>query len=55
MKKYALVILAGLFAVGTVTAAAVNADKGKKKKATHSCCEKMGADCKKDMKSCSKS
>jgi hypothetical protein len=53
MKKYMLILLAGVFAVGTVTATAINADKGKKKK--HSCCSKAekGA-CKKDMKNCAK-
>jgi|GEM_PF-4697972 len=54
MKKYVLVALAGLFAVGTVTAAAVNTDKGKKKK-KHACCSKMEQkDCKKEMKNCAK-
>lgn len=56
MKKYMLFIAAGLFAVGTVTATALNADKGKKKKAAHSCCQKMGSgSCQKSMKNCSKS
>ncbi|GAB4093729.1 hypothetical protein GCM10028786_26560 [Flaviaesturariibacter terrae] len=55
MKKYLLVALAGVFAVGTVAATAVNADKGKKKKAAHSCCQKMGGGaCSKSMKSCAK-
>ncbi|WP_165917259.1 hypothetical protein [Flaviaesturariibacter aridisoli] len=54
MKKSALVILAGLFAVGTVTATALNTDKGKKKKAQHSCCQKMSPGCQKSMKTCAK-
>jgi hypothetical protein len=54
MKKYGLVLLAGLFAVGTVTAAAIGSDKGKKKKKVHSCCEKGKSECKKDMKNCAK-
>ena len=54
MKKYMLAILAGVFAVGTVTATTLNADKGKKKKAQHSCCQKMGSGCQKSMKGCTK-
>ncbi|GAA4344978.1 hypothetical protein [Flaviaesturariibacter amylovorans] len=53
MKKYTLIALAAIFAVGTVTATALNADKGKKKK--HGCCAKMEkAACKKEMKKCAK-
>lgn len=53
MKKYTLIALAGIFAVGTVTATAINADKGKKKK--HGCCTKMEqTQCKKEMKKCAR-
>jgi hypothetical protein len=54
MKKYILVALAGVFAIGSVFAS-VNGEKDKGKKKKQSCCSKMekGA-CKKEMKNCAK-
>jgi hypothetical protein len=55
MKKYILVALAGVFAIGTV-AATVTGEKGKgKKKKQGTCCSKVEKSaCKKEMKNCAK-